>query len=63
MGWGGFPTLSEIGYENLTTLSRDSRTGGAAVVVAWTALTKLETEGGKGVWGRGWVLADCAPSR
>lgn len=48
MGWGGFPTLSEIGYAYLTTLPRDSRTKGAAVVMACTVLTKLETGGEKG---------------
>lgn len=58
MGWGGFPTLSEIGYAYLITLPRDSRAEGAAVVMAWLVLTKLETEGGKGEWGRGGVLAD-----
>lgn len=57
MGWGGFPTLSEIGYAYLTTLPRDSRAKGAAVVMACTVLTKLET-GVKRVQGQRWVLAD-----
>jgi hypothetical protein len=36
----------------------DSRAEGAAVVMACIVLTKLETGGEKGAWGRGGVLAD-----
>lgn len=52
-GLGGLPDIVRdrvcISYHP----SRDSRAGGAAVVVAWTVLTKLETTGDKGEWGRG----------
>lgn len=58
MGWGGFPTLSEIGYAYLTTLPRDSRAEGAAAVMAYTVLTELGTGSGEGAFGKGGVLAD-----